>query len=83
MMDGFANYLLNEILYRTIGRFFKATGFVGAVYLVIAVGLGLFIWSKSVQALGDLGAALSCTAVAVVLMSLFTFVHGRLFTKAS
>ena len=83
MMDGFANYLLNEILYRAIGFFFKTTGFVGAIYLVIAVGLGLYVWSKSVAAFGDLGAALSCTVVVVVLMGLFTFAHGRFFSKSS
>jgi hypothetical protein len=80
-MGGFANYLLNELIFRVVGLFFKTTGFLGALYLIVAVGLGLFVWSKVLDSLGDLGAALSCMVFVVLLLGLFAFLHARFFSQ--
>jgi hypothetical protein len=80
-VGGFVNYLLNELIFRAVGLFFKTTGFLGALYLIVAVGLGLFVWSKVQDSLGDFGALLSSTIVIIILLGLFAFLHARFFSQ--
>lgn len=77
-MFDFVGDIIGELILGTIGIFFRITRWLGIVYAVIAVGAGLFLWSKLFEALGDIGAALSCAGTALVLLILFAVLHVRL-----
>lgn len=74
--------IIGDLIFGLIGAFFRATRWLGIVYVVIAIGAGLFLWSRLYQSLGDTGGALSCVGVVLVLLGVFAFLHIRLFRRA-
>jgi hypothetical protein len=50
-MTKLLDFLVIELFFHAVGWFFRTTGFLGALYLIVAVGVGLFVWAKVVPAI--------------------------------